>query len=119
MLSAILTLAGLGAVASLGLGIASRVFAVQVDPRLEPVVDLLPGANCGGCGLAGCAGYGELLVSGKAQLGMCPVNAAENDAAIAKILGVSASKKEKQVAVLHCQGDYTRSVRRYQYLVSA
>ena len=115
MLAAILTLAGLGLAASLILGVASRVFSVEVDPRIEQVVELLPGVNCGGCGFAGCAGYAEALVAGKAEMGLCPVNSPENEAEIAKVLGVSAAKKEKRVAVLRCQGDYTHSVRRYKY----
>lgn len=115
MLVALITLAGLGMIASLVLGIASRVFAVEIDPRVEQVQDLLPGANCGGCSFAGCAGYAEAVVAHKAAPGLCPVNTTENDAAIAKVLGVKASKKEKRIAVLRCQGDNLRSVRRYQY----
>lgn len=115
MIAALLTLAGLGLIASLILGIASRVFAVEVDPRVEQIEELLPGANCGGCSYAGCAGYAEALVAGRAPLGGCPVNSAINDKAIAKVLGVKAVTKEKRVAVLKCQGDYTHSVRSHQY----
>lgn len=115
MIEALLIMAGLGLLASLGLGLAGRIFSVEIDPRIEQAIDLLPGANCGGCSFAGCTAYATAVIEGKAQIGLCPVNSEENDKAIAKMLGVKASKKEKLVAVLHCQGDYTRSVRRYQY----
>ena len=115
MIAALLTLAGLGLIASLILGIASRVFAVEVDPRVEMIEDLLPSANCGGCGMAGCSAYAEALVSGRADFGGCPVNSPLNDKKIAKVLGVKAVSKEKRVAVLKCQGDYTLSVRGHQY----
>lgn len=115
MLAALIILAGLGLIAGLGLGIASKVFAVEVDPRLEIVQELLPGVNCGGCGFPGCSGYAEALVAGRAVLGLCPVLASENADTISKILGIDVSKLEKKVAVLRCQGDYTRSVRKYEY----
>ena len=53
----IITLFGLGLVAAILLSIASRVFYVKEDPRVEAVLEVLPGANCGGCGFAGCEGY--------------------------------------------------------------
>ncbi len=115
MIEALLTLAGLGLLASLGLGVASRVFFVKIDPKIEQITELLPGANCGGCGFAGCSGYAAAVADGSAAPGLCPVVTTEDEGKIAGILGVKAAKKEKKVAVLYCQGDYTRSVRRYQY----
>jgi Na+-translocating ferredoxin:NAD+ oxidoreductase RNF subunit RnfB len=115
MIYALITLAGLGLVASLILGIAGRVFHVEVDPRVTTIAELLPGANCGGCGFAGCGAYAESVVSGKAAPGMCPVNDSESEAEIAGVLGVKSVKREKRVAVLHCQGNYTHTVRRYEY----
>ena len=50
----IITLFGLGLVAAILLSIASRVFYVKEDPRVEAVLEVLPGANCGGCSFAGC-----------------------------------------------------------------
>ena len=59
----IITLFGLGLVAAILLSIASRVFYVKEDPRVEAVLEVLPGANCGGCGFAGCEGYAAAVVS--------------------------------------------------------
>ena len=65
MIKAILLMLILGALLGCGLGIASKVFAVEVDERVEHVSSLLPNYNCGGCGYAGCAAMAEALVSGE------------------------------------------------------
>ena len=49
-----------------------RVFAVEVDPREEAIVGCLPGANCGGCGYAGCGGYAAAVVKGEAPVNKWP-----------------------------------------------
>ena len=51
--TSILALFILGFVAAALLGVASKLLAVEEDPRVEAVVGVLPGANCGGCGYAG------------------------------------------------------------------
>ena len=53
---AVVVLAVLGTIFGLVLAIASKVFAVEVDPREEAILGCLPGANCGGCGYPGCSG---------------------------------------------------------------
>ena len=100
----ILTLGFLGLVFGVGLAIASKRFVVHVDPRLEKIHGLLPGANCGACGGAGCFGFAETILSGKVKIDACRV---ANDAAkekIAEVLGRKLIKGLKSVAVLHCNG---------------
>ena len=46
------------------LGISGEKFKVEVDPREEAILEVLPGNNCGGCGFPGCSGMAEALVSG-------------------------------------------------------
>ena len=53
MLYALLCMGGLGLIFGIGLAIASKVFAVKTDPRVEAIMEVLPNANCGGCGFAG------------------------------------------------------------------
>ena len=53
---------GLGILFGAGLGYASKKFAVEVDERIPKVRDLLPGANCGGCGYAGCDAFATAVV---------------------------------------------------------
>ena len=57
MVTAVVSLTGLGLVAAIGLSLASKKFHVDVDPRLETIEGILPALNCGACGYAGCAGF--------------------------------------------------------------
>ena len=68
---AIAILGGLGLVFGLILAAASKVFYVETDPRLDKLNECLPGANCGGCGYAGCGGYAEAVLNGEAEIGKC------------------------------------------------
>jgi len=116
MLAAILTLAGIGLLAAAGLGVASRVFAVQVDPKVEQVLALLPGANCGACGFPGCGGAAAAMVAGNAKIDACSVNTAENKAEIAKLLGQEFSATGRRVAVVHCAGGAANVEKRFDYI---
>ena len=69
----VLILGGLGLLFGVGLAVASKKLAVRIDPRLEKVHGLLPGANCGSCGAAGCFAFAEALLSGKADINACRV----------------------------------------------
>ena len=51
---AMVSIGGLGIVFGAILGFASKIFAVDEDPRIGQVLECLPGANCGGCGYPGC-----------------------------------------------------------------
>jgi RnfABCDGE-type electron transport complex B subunit len=100
----ILTLGFLGVIFGIGLAIASKKLAVNIDPRLERIHGLLPGSNCGACGGAGCFGFAEDLLSGKAKASACRVSQEEVKERIAGILGQKLEKTAKLVAVLHCNG---------------
>ena len=67
ILWAVIILAVLGLVFGLGLAIASKIFHVEVDTRIEDITKILPNANCGACGFPGCAGFAEAIVEGKAD----------------------------------------------------
>ncbi len=72
ILWAVLILAGLGLLFGLGLAVASKVFYVKEDTRVEDITKILPNANCGACGVAGCHAYAEAIISGEAEnLNMC------------------------------------------------
>lgn len=66
MVSAILTLVVIGAILGCLLGIANQYLAVEEDHRVEEVLGMLPGVNCGGCGYPGCEGFANALVSKEA-----------------------------------------------------
>ncbi len=55
LLSSIIALGGLGLIFGVGLAYAAQKFAVKVDPKVEQILQVLPGANCGACGQPGCS----------------------------------------------------------------
>lgn len=94
-----------GLVASLLLVIASKVFFVAVDERVTAITEALPGANCGGCGFAGCGDYASNLVEDDSlPCTKCAPGGEAVAAKIAEILGKSAGAMEKQVAQVMCNG---------------
>ena len=88
----------------MALAIADKYLSVQEDPRIGMVTAALPGANCGGCGFAGCDGYARALVAGTAPNGACAAGGDACAAEIAKILGVAATATEKRVALVIFSG---------------
>ncbi|MFV0479648.1 MAG: (Fe-S)-binding protein [Anaerorhabdus sp.] len=71
MIEAIVMMLAIGAALGIILGIASKVFYVAQDNRIEDVTALLPGYNCGGCGYPGCSGLAEALVGKEAEVTLC------------------------------------------------
>ena len=101
---AIGVLGGLGLIFGLVLAAASKMFHVETDPRLERLCDALPGANCGGCGYAGCNGYAEAVLRGEAPIGKCNSGGNECAQAMADIMGVEAGEVKRKVALVRCSG---------------
>ena len=62
ILSAVLTLGVIALIAAVILYACSKKFAVKEDPRIGQVAEILPQANCGGCGFPGCSGMADALV---------------------------------------------------------
>ena len=107
ILIAIAILGGLGLVFGLVLAAASKVFYVETDPRLEQLNECLPGANCGGCGFAGCGAYAEAVLKGEAPVGKCASGGNEAAKAMAAIMGVEAGEVTRKVALVRCSGART------------
>ena len=76
----------LGAVLGAVLGFASKKFYVRSDSRVEDVLALLPGYNCGGCGNPGCAGMAAKLVAGESEIEQCAPSKPDAKEAIRKYL---------------------------------
>ena len=107
-LIAVLVLGAIGLIAALVLYVCSKKFAVYEDPRIAQVTEQLPGANCGGCGFAGCGGLADALVKG-ADAGsleglMCPVGGQEVMGKVADLLGMAIANGDPMVAVVRCNG---------------
>ena len=107
ILIAIAILGGLGLVFGLVLAAASKVFYVETDPRLDQLNECLPGANCGGCGFAGCGAYAEAVLKGEAPVGKCASGGNEAAKAMAAIMGVQAEEVTRKVAMVRCSGART------------
>ena len=114
ILYAILVLGVMGGVFGLVLAIASKVFHVEKDERLEPVTEALPGANCGGCGYTGCGAYAEAIVAGTAPLGLCAAGGKESVDKIAEIMGMESVEMTRQVALVKCRGTHATKKGSYE-----
>ena len=105
---AVIVLGGIGLIAAVVLFVCSKRFAVYEDPRIGQVGELLPGANCGGCGFAGCGGMADALVKGADKGSLeglnCPVGGPEVMGRVADLLGMAIANGEAKVAVVRCGG---------------
>lgn len=111
----VLTIGGMGILFGIGLGYAGIKFKVEQDPKIPEVRDALPGANCGGCGYAGCDALAEAIVTGKAAVNACPVGGSAVGGKIAGIMGVEAVEGEKMTAFVKCSGDCEKANTKYEY----
>lgn len=101
----ILTLSVLGALLAVILYVVAQKFKVYEDPRIDDVEKMLPGANCGGCGFAGCRAFaGETVSRDDISDLFCPVGGGDMMKSIGDFLGKSAPVREPQVAVVRCAG---------------
>lgn len=94
-----------GILAGVLLTVASKVFYVEVDERIEKIGESLPQANCGACGFAGCADYANAIINKGAAPNLCRPGGADAAEKIAAILGTSAGEIVPMTAVVHCNGD--------------
>ena len=104
-LAAGLALALLAVLLSAILLLAGRFLRVEEDRRLEKLVTLLPGTNCGACGQPGCRAFAEALLAGEAAPAGCSVSSPEARQRIADFLDVPVGAAERRVARLACAGD--------------
>jgi electron transport complex protein RnfB len=109
-------LGGVGTFFASVIALARRKLYVWEDPRIDEVAGLLPGANCGACGLAGCRAFAESLVQGTQQPAGCTVASSDLRADIASYLGVDVGTATTRVARLLCAGGCDVAPRRADYL---
>lgn len=115
VLYAVLILGGIGLLASVVLVIASKLMYVPTDERATQIAEVLPGANCGSCGFAGCADYAAAIAAGKAALNLCVPGGAAVAAKVGDIMGETVETKERMVAVIACRGSYDSTHDKYDY----
>lgn len=106
---------GLGLFFGLGLGVASKLFAIQVNPLIPTIREALPGANCGACGYTGCDAYAKAIVESGAPVTKCPVGGAKTLAELSTIMGIEAKAGEKMTAFVKCNGTCQLAAQKYEY----
>ena len=94
----------LGLILGFGLAVAEKKLAVEKDPKLVALESSMPGANCGGCGFAGCQAYAEAVFNGTAAPGLCSPGGEALARKMGEILGVEVELKEKMTAFVFCRG---------------
>ncbi|PTN06336.1 RnfABCDGE-type electron transport complex B subunit [Mangrovibacterium marinum] len=101
----IVSLSAIGTLAAVILYFVAQKFKVYEDPRIDDVEKALPGANCGGCGFAGCRAFAEACVNANELSGLfCPVGGNDCMTGVADILGMEAVVQTPKVAVVRCSG---------------
>lgn len=108
ILIAVIVLGLVGLISAVVLFVASKKFAVYEDPRIRQVGEVLPQANCGGCGYPGCSGFAAACVKASESGSLSDLNCAPGGQKVmeqvAAILGLQASAAAPKVAVVRCQG---------------
>lgn len=112
MIITVTVFGGIALVMGLVLGVASKIFEVTKDERIDLISECLPGANCGGCGFSGCAALAEAIFKGEAPVNACP--GCTNVEKIAEIMGVKAEKTVPMAAFIKCSGSIDKV--NYKYL---
>ncbi len=116
ILISLLVLGLTGLAAALLLYLIAQKFRVEEDPRIDQVQEVLPGANCGGCGFAGCRALAEACVKADTLDGLlCPVGGAPTMEKVGAILGLAAVAADPKVAVVRCNGTCEARPRTSEY----
>lgn len=116
IVSAVIWFAVISGILGIILAAASKLFAVKTDERVEKITELLPGANCGGCGYTGCAALAGAIVNGEAPCNTCTVASPEAVNEIFAVMGVeSTGTKERFRAQVMCSGTNDHSKKKYIY----
>jgi len=99
-----LSIGAIGLIFGAILAFASIIFKVDKDERIDLVNELLPGANCGGCGYAGCNALAQAIVEKGEICSKCNLMTSEKAKIIASIMGTEAGEVVIKTAVVSCAG---------------
>jgi len=97
------------------LGFFRDFFAVPTDPLIDAIRAVLPGANCGACGLPGCDSYAKAIAAGNAPVNMCTAGGSAVAEKIAAITGKTGGPVQQMVAALACRGSYLHAPQKGTY----
>lgn len=110
-----ITLGIIGLLLGALLAVASIIFKVETDERIPKIEECLPGANCGGCGYAGCSAYAAAIVNDNAPINLCNVGGQTAQNNIAVIMGVEAGAFVPKKAVVRCGGTCEAAQTKFEY----
>lgn len=105
----------IGFILGAGLAYSAKKFAVEKNPLAEEILSLLSGANCGGCGFAGCAAYAAAIAKGGVSAGLCAPGGQQTVQKISKLLGLEETAAIRRIAFLHCAGSKEKAKDKYIY----
>lgn len=114
IITPVVAMAALGLIFGVALAYTLKIFGVKLDPKMFKLLSMLPGANCGACGKAGCAGFAEALAKGEAIPAACVVSNEEARKSISELLGLTHDEKVRTVATVFCNGG-SRAKNKYEY----
>lgn len=109
-----LAIGSLGLAFGLILAFASIIFKVDKDERIEKIESALPGANCGGCGYAGCAQFAKAIVEEGAPVNKCNLMTEGIMREICDIMGIEETEIIKKYAYVKCKGDCEKAQDKYE-----
>ncbi|MDY5932136.1 MAG: RnfABCDGE type electron transport complex subunit B [Candidatus Ornithospirochaeta sp.] len=115
ILFAFIIISVLGLILGIGLSFADKKLKVEKDEKLIQLEASMPGANCGGCGYAGCSAYAEAVFRNEAPAGLCAPGGEALAKKMGQILGVEVHAKEKMVAFVFCRGNSSDTKTDYAY----
>ncbi len=115
LLYTLVTLGGVGFVLGAVLSYAAKRFAVEKNLQAEQILEILPGANCGGCGHPGCSGYATAVATAGAEVNLCAPGGSTVAQKIGKIMGGEEVSSVRKVAYLHCAGSRDKAPEKYRY----
>lgn len=115
ILFAFIVLSLLGLALGVSLAFADKKLHVEKDEKLAALEAIMPGANCGGCGYAGCSAYAEAVYDGSAAPGLCSPGGNELSKKMGEILGIEVEESERMVAFVHCSGSSDVTKQDYEY----
>jgi len=115
-LVSVAVLGGVGTTFGALIALANARFRVEEDPRVDALADVLPGANCGACGFAGCRAFAEAVIEGRTPPSRCTVMGEDEREDVSALLGVDADVANRKVARLMCAGGFDVAPRKARYV---
>lgn len=106
----------LGTIFGLILGFANKKMAVEVNPLIHIVEDVLPKGQCGACGYAGCMNYAEAVVTNPdVAPNLCIPGKEPVAKLVAELTGKAAAPVEPRIAQIRCAGSHAKAVKANEY----